>query len=349
MRIAIVNDIKVAVEVLKRIVASIPDSEIAWIAYNGKEAVEKCAQDLPDLILMDLVMPLMNGVEATEAIMKHTPCNILIVTSSVHSHISMVFKAMGFGALDVVRTPILDLNNRDFGGAELIKKIEKIGNLSGKIVKKNKNREDGGEGSFKEKKSQPPLLLIGSSTGGPSALTKILKHFPENPTFATIIIQHVDEEFAPSFAHWLGNQVSQNVQIAHDGMRLERGMVVLAGKSDHLLINASQRLEYSPHPLEILYRPSIDILFQSANKYWPNKSMAILLTGMGTDGAKGLKELKDSGWYTIAEHQDSCIVYGMPKAAIEMGGAADILNLSEIGPAILSFFLVKENHDCRIS
>lgn len=339
MRIAIVNDVKITVEVLRRIVTSCNDHEVAWVAYDGKEAVAKCAQDLPDLILMDLIMPVMNGVDATEAIMKHSPCPILVVTASVNNNISLVFKAMGLGALDVVSTPILDLNTPDLGGIELLNKIERIACLIGKSTSKNKTKtSQGSKINQKSVEKEPPLLLIGSSTGGPIALTAILSHFHENPNFATLIIQHVDEQFAASLARWLSNEVSREILIAHEGIKLEKGMVLLAGRNDHLVMTEDLALHYTKHPINNPYRPSVDVLFSSVAEYWPNQSVAILLTGMGADGAKGMKLLKMKGWHTIAEHEDSCVVYGMPKAAIEQGAATEILHLEDIGPAVLNYF-----------
>jgi two-component system, chemotaxis family, response regulator WspF len=343
MRIAIVNDVKITVEVLKRIIGSAEEHEIIWVAYDGLEAVKKSAKDLPDLILMDLVMPMMNGVEATAAIMKNTPCAILIVTSSVNNNLSMVFKAMGSGALDVVSTPVLDLNSPDLGGLELLNKIDRIACLIGKNVNKIKAKQTLLESPKKESLYKaPPLLLIGSSTGGPIALTKILSHFHESPDFTTIIVQHVDEQFASSLARWLSNEVSQNIQIAYDGISLKKGMVLLAGKNDHLIMTEAKTLQYTKYPVDNPYRPSVDVLYNSVAQNWPDKSIAVLLTGMGSDGAKGMKTLNMAGWHTIAEHEASCVVYGMPKAAIELGAVSSVLHLDDIGPAILSFFESKK-------
>lgn len=342
MRIAIVNDVKITVEVLKRIITSIDGHEVAWVAYDGAEAVKKCAADIPDLILMDLIMPVMNGVEATEVIMKSHPCPILIVTASVNKNLSMVFKAMGLGALDVVSTPILDLNSPDFGGLDLLNKIDRIASLIGKNVPKVKLPSSTIKTKGSHEGKVPPLLLIGSSTGGPIALTKILSRFHESPDFATIIVQHVDEQFAASLAHWLSQEVSQNIQIAYDGIHLKKGMVLLAGRNDHLMMTDAQTLQYTKHPIDNPYRPSVDILFNSIAQYWPDTSIAILLTGMGSDGAKGMKTLHSKGWHTIAEHEDSCVVYGMPKAAIELDAVSQVLHLEDIGPAILAYFESKK-------
>jgi two-component system, chemotaxis family, response regulator WspF len=337
LRIAIVNDIKITVEVMKRIIESVPDYEIAWVAYDGQEAVNKCAADVPDLILMDLIMPIMSGVEATKIIMKNSPCAILIVTASVTRNISKVFEAMGFGALDVVSTPVLDIQKPEFGGIELLRKIERIGNLIGKTSKKPAPPKS--EPDKMEAPGQvPPLLVIGSSTGGPMALSKILSCFPEDMKFGAIIIQHVDEEFAPGLAHWLRSQTSLDVQIAYEGAQPRKGLVLLAGKNDHLILTPKLKLKYTEDPIENNYRPSVDVFFSSVARYWPEKSVAALLTGMGSDGAKGLKELHTKGWYTIAEDESSSIVFGMPRAAIELKAVSSVMPLDEIGPGILTFF-----------
>lgn len=338
MRIAIVNDVRMTVEVLKRIVNSVPDYDVAWVAFDGAEAVQKCSQDVPDLILMDLIMPVMDGVQATKNIMKNTPCAILVVTASVSRNISMVFEAMGFGALDAVSTPVHDLKGPGFGGEDLLKKIERIGSLIGKPPRSIKREQAPLVESRPKKVIMPPLLLIGSSTGGPGALTKILSHFPENHPFATVIIQHVDEEFAPGLARWLGNETSLNVQLAYEGATPKAGLILLAGKNDHLIMTDALTLKYTSRPADIPYHPSVDVFFHSVAQYWPENSMAVILTGMGADGAKGMKVLHDKGWNTIAQHQDSCVVYGMPKAAIEMDAVTQVLSLEQIGPSILSFF-----------
>jgi two-component system, chemotaxis family, response regulator WspF len=337
MRIAIVNDVKMIVEVLRRVLSKEPSYEIAWVAYNGAEAVEKCALDTPDLILMDLLMPVMGGVEATYAIMKNTPCAILIVTSSVSGNTSKVFEAMGYGALDVVNSPVLGRLDTHHGADEILKKIETIARLIGKAHRTLKKERAHPQAKFiAEEKEVPPLLLIGASTGGPIALAKIVSRLPEKIHLATVIIQHVDEQFAEGLAEWLGEQTSLSVQLAHNESTPTAGKILLAGQNHHLIMTRNLTLKYTVHPIDKPYRPSVDVFFHSVAQHWPQKSIAVLLTGMGKDGARGLKALHDAGWYTIAEHQKSCIVYGMPKAAIEIGAVTDVLPLEQIAPKILA-------------
>lgn len=339
LRIGIVNDVRLAQEVLKRFVNSVDDFEIAWVAADGREAVEMTAKDIPDIILMDLIMPVMNGVQATRLIMKNTPCAILIVTASPVNNSSMIFEAMGYGALDVVMTPAITVSHDPKAEKDLYKKIETIAKLIGKMIPPTPPQAKvlkTGEKLSPDIKI-PPLVVIGSSTGGPFALSKILSEFPANTPCAFVVIQHVDQQFASGFAEWLGNQIKIPVRIATDGDSIRGGQVLVAGKNDHLVMVSGGLLRYTPIPEEVPYRPSADVFFQSIAQHWPQPGVAIILTGMGNDGARGMKTLFEKGWLTIAQHQSSCVVYGMPKAAIELGGVRQTLLLEKIASTVMSW------------
>lgn len=336
MRIAIVNDMKMTVEMLRRIISA-SSHKVAWVAYDGAEAVEKCAQDRPDLILMDLIMPVMDGVEATRLIMQKSPCAILIVTATVSGNASKVFEAMGFGALDVTKTPVMSPKTQTVDSKELMTKIERIATLIRPSRPTLANVQEAKETSG----LRPSLLVIGASTGGPKALVEVLRGLPAHPSFATIIIQHVDQEFSPGLADWLSQETGQSVKIAKEGMKPQAGLTLLAGKNDHLIMETGGTLSYTEDPIDNPYRPSVDVFFNSVALHWKEKAVAVLLTGMGADGAKGMKALHDLGWHTIAQDQKSCIVFGMPKAAIALGAVSTVLPLFEISKGIVDFF---KNH-----
>ncbi|MBD2596509.1 chemotaxis response regulator protein-glutamate methylesterase [Nostoc spongiaeforme FACHB-130] len=321
MRIAIVNDMRMMVEALRRILATIPDYDLAWVAYDGAEAVRKCAVDTPDLILMDILMPCMDGVEATRRIMSQSPCAIIIVTASINRYAAKVLEAMHYGALDAINTPAE-------GSTGLLNKIRTIAKLLGKspqvrTVKKLPSLP----------KLLPPLIVIGASTGGPQALVKILSQFPQNFAAAIVIVQHLDAQFASGFAAWLNEQVLLPVEIATTGSRPQPGKIFLAGTNNHLVMTSNLSFDYAEQPANCLYRPSIDVLFQSVAKHWLSSGIGVLLTGMGRDGAQGLKVLRDAGWHTIAQNQETCIVYGMPKAAVELKAAVEVLPVDAIASA----------------
>lgn len=327
MKIAIVNDSLMAVEVLKRLINKVPDYQLAWIAYNGLEAVKKCVENTPDLILMDVLMPSMDGVEATREIMKRSPCAILMVTASVNRYTAQVFAAMGYGALDAINTPVLDSDHAIEENTKLLSKIATIARLIGKSSQRSK--------SPPKRLPSVPLILIGSSTGGPQALVKILSQFPKDLPASIVITQHIDAEFAQGFVNWLGEQIDLSVEMAAPSVVPQAGKVLVAGTNHHLVMRPNQTFGYSQEPINCIYCPSIDVFFKTVAEYWQGKGVAALLTGMGRDGAAGLKSLRDAGWHTIAQDQKTSVVYGMPKAAWELGGVVEMLPIQAIASACI--------------
>ncbi|HEY3130543.1 MAG TPA: chemotaxis response regulator protein-glutamate methylesterase [Acidobacteriota bacterium] len=334
MRIAIVNDMLIAVEALRRVVSGAPGHRVAWVARDGAEAVIKCAADTPDLILMDLIMPGVDGAEATRRIMSESPCAILVVTATVSGNAPKVFEAMGFGALDAVNTPVLGAQGKLEGAIALLNKIATIGKLIGKTrpsqaLEMPKPERRPGTGTCH------PLVAVGASTGGPKALSEILSILPDDFPAAMVVIQHVDVEFAPGLVAWLGNQSRLPVRLAMEGDRPEAGQVVVAGTNDHMILTSRLTLGYTTDPTDYPYRPSADVFFKSATAHWPGRSVGVLLTGMGRDGAEGLLCMRRAGCHTLAQDRETCVVYGMPKAAAELGAAVEILPITKIGPAIV--------------
>jgi len=333
VRIAIVNDLALVVEFLRQIVTQTAGNEVAWVARNGAEAVEKCATDTPDLILMDLIMPVMDGVEATRQIMTRSPCPILVVTATMDGNTPKVFEAMGHGALDAINTPVMGNDaaaqqSRD----ALLKRIETIGKLSGYAPPSSQRRTAPGMA-----RNLPLLVVIGSSTGGPKALAVMLSALPGDLQAAIIVAQHVGGEFSEGLADWLNAQTPLKVRLATSGRRPEASTVFLAGSNDHLILAPDLTLTYTREPSNIPFRPSVDVFFKSVAENWPLKGVAVLLTGMGRDGAEGLAALRRAGWHTIAQDEATSVVYGMPKAARELGAAVDILPIDDVAPAILRF------------
>ena len=334
MRIAIVNDMALIVEFLRKMVLNAADQEIAWVARNGAEAVKKCAADTPDLILMDLIMPVMDGVEATHQIMNRSPCPILVVTATMDGNTAKVFEAMGFGALDAANISVMGNDPVVQQGADaLLKKIEMIGKLNRQSSLSPLQR--GSRPALGN--NVPPLIVMGSSTGGPKALAEILSSLPAELGAGIVIAQHVDSEFSGDLADWLNAQTGLTVRLVPEGRRPASGNVFLAGSNDHLILTPDLTLAYTTEPANIPFRPSVDVFFKSVARLWPSKGVGVLLTGMGRDGAEGLAALRQAGWYTIAQDEATSVIYGMPKAAKELGAADDILPIGEVTPAILRF------------
>lgn len=332
MKIGIVNDRPIAVEALRRAVISKPEHQVLWVARDGAEAVEMCAKAMPDLILMDLMMPRMDGVEATRRIMANTPCPILIVTFSVGANSMRVFEAMGHGALDAVDTPALGSGDSRENAAHLLARIDRISRVLGE-----KNHPFYGIDEVNDASaSKHWLVAIGASAGGPTAVAKVLAGLPNNFSAPIVVIQHVDQQFSASMAEWLNQQSKLPVRLAKERDCPRAGTVLLAGTNDHLLLKAPDRLGYAAEPKDYAYRPSVDVFFQSVNLHWPGKAAGVLLTGMGRDGALGLKEMRTKGHYTIAQDQATSAVYGMPKAAAAINAAVDILPLENIASKLVS-------------
>jgi chemotaxis response regulator CheB len=182
--------------------------------------------------------------------------------------------------------------------------------------------------------TEVPLVVIGASAGGPSALAEVLRTLPRDFPSPIVIVQHVDEQFAISLAGWLKQQSALPVRVACEGDVPTPGEVLMAGKGEHLILTSPRRLGYTSEPKEAFYSPSVDVFFESVVRRWPGPVIGVLLTGMGRDGAKGLKQLREAGFHTIAQNQASCAVYGMPKAAVDLGAAVEILPLTEISAAL---------------
>ncbi len=338
MKIALVNDVPLALEILKRVVLEDQEHEIIWTAANGLEAVELCARELPDLILMDLVMPEMDGAEATRIIMEQTPTAVLVVTASVKTNGDLVYEALGHGALDAAVTPHRGPEGGLLGADSLKRKIQEIAIITGKGsgLKRGKPIFERSQ-RLPGKETWPPMVAVGTSTGGPQALATILGALPDDFGATMVIVQHVDADFAPGLARWLNERTVLPVLMAEAGEAPQAGQVYLAGRNQHLKLNKWGRFYYDDEPADLVNRPSVDVLFESLAQDWPRKGVGLLLTGMGKDGAQGLLSLKAAGWHTLAQNEETCVVYGMPKAAVALRAAHESLPLQKIAPALANF------------
>jgi two-component system response regulator WspF len=301
--------------------------DVVWMATDGVAAVAQAQRQPPDLLLMDLLLPRLNGAEATRQIMSRQPCPILVVTPSVRGHIGLVYEAMGHGALDAIDTPAIDAGGDMHGAAALLAKIATIGKLIGKPV--------GAPETVVLRTGDGPLVLLGASTGGPAALKEVLGGLPAEGNLSVIVVQHVDEAFATGLVAWLAEKSHLPVALVGQGQKPAPNKVLVAGTSDHLVMDRQRRLNYVAEPRDLAFRPSVDVFFKSIAANWPEPGVAVLLTGMGRDGAEGLLRLRQAGWYTIAQDQATSVVWGMPRAAVEFGAAAAVLPVQQIAAAIV--------------
>jgi len=335
MRVAIVNDLKLAQLALRRLIESAEDGEVAWIAGDGVEAVAHCRDDLPDLILMDLLMPNMDGVEATRQIMQATPCPILVVTSTVEGNLTKVYHALGAGALDAVSGPTFAPDGSLQDAEPVLRKLRTMRRLTQPVPELETLRRRSSSGSF-----PPPtepaerLVAIGASTGGPQAVVDVIKGFGKDFRPPVVVVQHLDVAFVPGFVRWLGSETGWQAKAIEEGDAPIGGTLLVASSSDHLVMGLSRQMRYEKEPAGLVYRPSVDAFFFSLNRNWPTPGVAVLLTGMGQDGAKGMLKLKELGWITLAQDQATSVVYGMPKAAAELGAATAVVPLDGMGARV---------------
>lgn len=344
MRIAIVNDSVLALEGLRRVISMVPEYQLIWMAHDGAEAVERCAEDLPDLILMDLIMPVMDGVEASRKIMQATPCAILVVTATVKGNAALVFEAMGAGALDAVNTPVLGADGNAEGKDALLRKIKLVGTL---ISQHSESTVAAVDSNLPAASDSSCLIAIGASTGGPAALADLLAKLPADFPAAILISQHVHEQFVESFAVWLDGQTDLKVRLAAEGDKVETGTVLISPSNHHMIMQDGSHVRLSEQVSDAPYHPSINALFDSVAYNWRGCGYGVLMTGMGWDGAAGLLSMRREGFHTIAQDQASCAVYGMPKKAVELGAADEVVALDALASRLIALVTGRQS-GCKI-
>ncbi len=336
MRIAIVNDMALVREALRRLIAT-SRHEVAWMAADGGEAAVKVRAAPPDLVLMDLIMPGVDGVEGTRRIMADSPCPILIVTSSVSGNIGKVYEAMGSGALDAIDTPAGGVDPTSPGAKSLLDKIDRIERMTQGIKPAGARTDVSGETLVWGMNAKPAvgkMVVIGASTGGPKAIVTLIRELPRDFSVPIVVVQHVDPAFTPGFIQWLASQSPLPVEMAEPGAAPRCGRIAIAQTEQHLVMGMDRSYRYTTASVESFYRPSVDAFFLSVSENWGGPGLGVLLTGMGRDGAVGLKALRKGGWMTFAQDRDSSAVWGMPKAAIEINGANQVLSPEKIGRAL---------------
>ncbi len=332
MRVAIVNDLPLAVEAIRRTIRASRDHDVAWVAHDGAEAIERACADRPDAILMDMLMPGVDGVEATRRIMRDAPCPILVVTATVEGNAARVYEALGCGAIDAVHTPTVGEDGRVVDGSELLRKLSQVELL---LRRDREHHDERAATPAAAPRGDRRIIAVGASTGGPQALLTLLRGLARPIAAPILIVQHLGAEFVPGLAAWLTESAGVPVRLVRGPEPMLAGHAYVAAEDAHLVALDATTVGTRPEPSGTAHRPSVDELFGSLATLAANgtSGVAILLTGMGRDGAEGLLRLRRSGWWTIAQDRGSSVVWGMPGEAVRRGAAIETLPIAEIGPS----------------
>ncbi len=326
IRVLIVDDSMLVQEVLKDMMSTDPEIEVVGVANNGKEGVEMTNQLNPDFITMDINMPIMNGLEAIEEIMADHTTPILVVSSINDSKVA--FDACARGAMDVFPKSEVDPDKAS-------KLIDKIKSLAGTRVIGHTRKEKPPEPEAPEP-AIGKVIAIACSTGGPKALSQILPELPSSFKYPILIAQHIEDGFLSGLVQWL-NQVSPlTVQEGLEGADVSAGGIYVSPSDRHMQIDPQGKICFVDRQPADPYRPSCDILLSSVGKSFAKNSVGVILSGMAQDGVKGLQAVKNSGGITIAQDEQSSVVFGMNNMAIKTGCVDKILPLREIGRFLAS-------------
>jgi two-component system chemotaxis response regulator CheB len=343
LRVLVVEDSLTVRRRLCETLAAEPDVEVVAEAEDGRRAIELCLALRPDVVTMDMMLPLMTGVAATEYIMAHCPTPILVVSSSVNrGELFRTYDALAAGAVDVLEKPRGDepegqWERRFIDAVRMVARIRVITHLRARYAR---------PAPFEAAPAPAPpppgrgergcgLIALGASTGGPGAIVEVLRGLPPKVRAPVLLVLHINEPFGAALADWLDAQTTRRATIARHGQPIAEltGGVALAPPGQHLVVRDGMTLLTRDPELHSC-RPSVDALFDSVAAECGSSAVGCLLTGMGRDGAAGLLAMRRAGAATIAQDEETSVVYGMPREAALLGAASRILPLEAIGPVL---------------
>ncbi len=357
IKVLIIEDSNIVHVLLEKVIALHKDIKVIGNAYDGKEGIEMTKKLSPDIIIMDISMPKMDGLEAIQEIMNEKPTPIIVFSAVSENVVDLSFKAMELGAVELVEKPfssdltLLKKNIEDnlirsiktFADFKVIRRMKKsklsIVNIEPlKLKESNEKLKNKKILPFKERIIKHdikfdvfPIIAIAASTGGPQTIRKLIEGLAEKKINAGIvIIQHMAEGFMKGFCDWLSISTSMTVHMADEGEFISSNCIYVAPGEYHLTFDKKGSFAYLDSPPIQGIRPSADIMYDSIADAYKNRVIAIILTGMGDDGTKGLYKVKEKGGYIISQDEESSLIFGMPKSAIDAGVVDRVLNISEM-------------------
>lgn len=333
IRVLVVDDSSFIRELFRSFLLSEPDIQIVGEASNGKEAIEKVIELKPDLVTMDIEMPVVGGLEAIQQIMTIHPVPILVITAL--TGVKTAFAAVSKGALDVIEKP--DISGESTG--RLIEKIRKLArvNIHAHLASQGRRTASSGVTPL----CMPPqqtgyldgVVALAASTGGPQAISTILSGLPADFMLPVLISMHIAEGFTQGMVDWLSTVCRLKVKTAADNDRLAPGTVHV-NPAEHSVTLAGNTILLGGHPANSIYHPSCDTMLNSVAASFGTNSIGCILSGMGVDGVEGIKAIKAAGGVTLAQDEASSVIYGMNREAVVKGYINQVLPVSEIAPAI---------------
>ncbi len=330
IRVLVVDDSLLMQRVLSDLMHSDKHITVIGTARNGEEALEKIPSLQPDVVTMDVEMPKMNGLTAVRKIMETDPIPVVMISAFTQNEAQLTFKAMEFGAVDYVPKPSGPISlNMESVREELLFKIKTAAtaNITASKTLVEEPVEEHQEVSDK-------VICMAASTGGPQALTQVLRALPPNIP-PLLIVQHMPKVMTKHFADGLNDSCKFAVKEAREGDRVQEALALIAPGGFHMTITKNKRIHLTQDPPVNFVRPSADVLMKSAAKVFQSKNIGVILTGMGCDGAAGIRAIKENGGATIAQDKQTSVVYGMPKIAFETGCIDTVASLDGIPREIL--------------
>lgn len=321
------------------ILKSDKDIEVIATATNGKDAAEKTRLHRPDVVVMDMNMGEYDGLYGIEKIMEWQPTPIVILSAVGNTDFPIIEKGLKLGAVDYLNKPSQNNTKVKDVEHELIQKIKAAAQANIE-VKKTINEVEINHHSHTFTDLNYDVVVVGSSTGGPGALENLITKLPDNMAVPVLIAQHMPSDFVPSFAARLNQLTPLNISMARKGDVLKPGHILIAPGSRNMIIvrnaNGEIEVDFTSKTFKEFNYPSVDCLMLSVAEIYMGRAIGVILTGMGKDGAMGMKAIKEKGGYTIAQNKETCVVYGMPKEVVDNGNANAVVPITEIGGFIVS-------------